>query len=265
MINEKMKICAKGSRKTGEDFIKETLEIIKYASFLEINCNYPQFENFDKELDFLANIQKELGISYVVHAPYLNSSLGDINKNLRVEAVKEVFAAIDRAKFLESDLVTIHPSFDPYGIYFEEREKAELTSYKEISKYASDRNVRIGLENEAQTCFFFPDRACKFNLIKKIVDKINMDNFGYTIDLGHGNISGINLEKSIKQASSKLFHIHAHDNFGGKEDLHLAPGNGNIDWNNILKALDNIKYNNLFEIETDLQGLIKGKEYLINL
>ena len=260
-----MKICAKGSRKTDEDFIKETLELIKHTSFLEINCNYPQFENFEKELNFLVKARKEMDISCVIHAPYLNSSLGDTNENLRTEAVKEVFVTIDRAKLLESDLVTIHPPFDPYGIYFEEREKAELTSYKEISKYASDRNVRIGLENEAQTCFFFPDRACKFNLIKKIVDKINMDNFGYTIDLGHGNISGINLEKSIRQASSKLFHIHAHDNFGGKEDLHLAPGDGNINWKNVLEALHDIRYDNLFEIETDLQGFTKGKEYLMNL
>lgn len=257
------KFCAKGSKKLGEDFKKETLEILKICSFLEVNCNFPQLTNFDNELKFLLEIKKDKGVSYVIHAPYLNSSLADLNPKLRLEAIKEIFLAIDRAEYLGSNLVTIHPAFDPYGIYFKEREIAEIDSYKRIADYALGRNILIGLENEAQTCFFFPDRTCRFELIKKIVEKVGCRNFGYTIDTGHGNISGIDLNKSIREASDKLFHIHAHDNFG-REDLHLAPGEGNIRWKSIFEALEKIKYNHLIEIETEVDKIPMGMEFLSN-
>lgn len=259
---KKPNFCIKGSKKTGQQFIDETISMAAQVSSIEINCNYPQSDNFDMELNFLKKAKKKFNLSYVIHAPYLNSSLGDFNQELRDDAIAEIFRSIDRAVFLGSNMVTIHPPFDPYGIYFREKEDVELDTYKQIATYAVERDVKIGLENEAQTCFFFPDRACKFELIKKVIETINMKNFGYTLDLGHGNITGIDIEHSIREASSKLFHIHAHDNFGEKEDLHLAPGDGNIHWNNILMALNATRYDQLFEIETSLENFIKGRAYI---
>ncbi|MDO8513731.1 MAG: sugar phosphate isomerase/epimerase family protein [bacterium] len=260
--------CAKGSRKTGAKFIEDTLAIAEVAQAIEIHYNYPQDRNFDNELNFLKKLSQEKGIKYAVHAPYLNNGLNDFNEKIRQATLEEMFASIDRAEFLGAQVVTIHPPFEPYGLKFPERISLEHDSYSQIAKYATKKEIKIGLENEAKTCFFFPDRACLFLEIKKIIESIDSEFFGYTLDFGHGNISGINLKEAIELAGSKLFHIHAHDNLGTKDpkiDPHLPPGNGNINWKIILNTLQNIKYNQYFEIESSLENFTKGKDYLTSL
>jgi len=94
-----------------------------------------------------------------------------------------------------------------------------LDSYKKIAAYAKRKNIKIGLENEAQTCFWFPDRACKFELLSQTIKIVNKSNFSLTLDIGHASVSGENFLLAIKKFGKKILHIHAHDNLGSPEKI----------------------------------------------
>ena len=56
------------------------------------------------------------------------------------------------------------------------------------------------------------------------------------LDTGHAKVSG-DIYSVTHKLGQHLRMIHAHDNHGNGDE-HLAPGNGNIDWNRFLTELD---------------------------
>jgi sugar phosphate isomerase/epimerase len=214
---------------------------------------------------------KEKNLRYTIHAQYLSGSINDLNEKIRKESINQILKAIDNAFELGADIVTLHPALEPYGLKLEKRKELELETYKKIASYASKNKVKIGLENEAQTCFWFPDRACKFELLNKTICEIDNKNFGMTLDIGHANVSGEDYIAAIKNYSAKIFHIHAHDNFGKPEnnlehfdrpDPHLSPGEGVINWKKVVDSLKEINYIGYFEIECEPDKMEKAIKYI---
>jgi len=79
---------------------------------------------------------------------------------------------------------------------------------------------------------------------------------------------------AIKKFGKKIFHIHAHDNLGSPEknlpvfnrpDPHLAPDKGKIDWKEIIKILEQIKYNNFFELECEIYEMAEAVRFIKSL
>jgi len=270
-----LKYCAKGSREIGNRFTKETKELVKIVDCIEIDFNWPHNQNFEKEIKFLIKLQKEKDIKYVVHAPFFDGGINALNEKIRKAALEEIFYSIDMACRLKSKVVTIHPATELFGLKIFKREELEINSYNQIAQYAKKRDVFIGLENEAnfwspdKSFKFgeFPDRACKFKGIEKIIKKINLKNFGLTLDIGHANGAGENYIEAIYRFKDRILHIHAHDNLGkrpinGRFDPHLPPGDGEIDWRKVIKALKKINYQGYFEIECNIEGIKKGINFL---
>ena len=269
-----IKISAKGSRKIGQEFKDEIKKLSTLVDCIEIDFNYPHDKNFDDEVDFLVEFKKQTSLNYTVHAQYLNGSLNDFNENIRIETIKTIFHAIDYAEKISAKIVVVHPCLEPYGWSIEKRTELEIDSYRKIADYAAQKNIRIGLENEAKTCFWFPNRATKFELIKKTVDLVNRDNFGLTIDLGHANVAGEDYVSALKSNIKKLYHIHAHDNLGSPEnnqkkfnrpDPHLVPGDGVINWGLVIKNLLELNYDGYLELEIEPSEMKRGVKFIRDL
>jgi sugar phosphate isomerase/epimerase len=225
-------------------------------------------------MDFLKTIAIERGINFTVHAQYLNGSMNDFNPEVREATLKELFKNIDAAAELGAKVVTLHPALESYGLKLDKRVELEIDAYRKLADYALTKQINIGLENEAQTCFWFPDRACKFNLIEQTVELVNKANFGFTVDFGHANVSGEDYISTIKNLGGRILHIHAHDNFGKPEDNiakfnrpdpHLAPGQGNIKWKDIIDTLKEIDYQGYFELECEVHQMKQAVEYISSI
>ena len=272
--DSKIKISAKGSRKKGDEFIKETTYLASIVDCIEIDFNFPHDDNFGVEMEFLKKLGREQNIKYTTHAQYLNGSLNDFNKEVRKATLKELFKNIDLTADLGARVMTLHPALEPYGFELEERVNLEIKAYQELADYALQKDIEIGLENEAQTCFWFPDRACKFKLLEQAVKTVDRPNFGFTLDFGHANMSGEDYIAAIKKLNKKILHLHAHDNLGKSEnnitkfnrpDPHLAPGQGTVDWKNIVKALQKISYQGYFEMECEIHEMKTAIGFISNL
>lgn len=270
-----LKFCLKGSRQKGEEFEKEILRIKELSDCISIDLNYPRDHDFENEISFL----KKLGtdsppLNYAIHGQFFSGSLNDFNEKIRKETLSELFRNIDIANEIGAQIVVLHPGLEPYGLKFDKRVELELDSYKQIASYAEKRNIKIGLENEAKTCFWFPDRAAKLELINQTIKDIDMKNFGMTLDIGHASVSQEDYIGAIKKYSDIIFHVHAHDNFGGPEvnmkkcnrpDPHLTIGTGSINWKDAIHALESVNYSGYFEIECSLNDLEASLRYLSSL
>jgi sugar phosphate isomerase/epimerase len=271
MSNNKIKICVKGSRKTGQIFFRETKYLATISDCIEIDFNYPHDSHFEKEIKYLKKLRNENKINFTVHAQYLSGSLNDFNEKIRQETVRQVLKSIDQAAAIGVKIITLHPALEPYGLKTEKRKELELISYQEIARYAAKKKIKVGLENEAQTCFWFPDRACLINQLIETIKKVNRKNFGLTLDIGHANVTGEDYLAAIKRHSDIIFHIHAHDNIGAAEkniakfkrpDPHLSPGKGDIDWKMVIATLHKSCFKGYFELECEIKDLEEAIKYI---
>jgi sugar phosphate isomerase/epimerase len=270
----KLKISAKGSRRTGDEFIQETTYLAEIVDCIEIDFNFPHDRNFEVEMKFLKKLAIERNIKYTVHAQYLNGSINDFNQKVRQATLDELYRNIDAAKELGAKVITLHPALEPYGLKLKKRNELEIEAYCELANYALKKQISIGLENEAQTCFWFPDRACKFELLEQTINIVAKPNFGFTLDFGHASVSGEDYISAIKKLGHRILHIHAHDNLGGTEnnlnkfnrpDPHLAPGKGIIQWKNVINALRAINYQGYFELECEVHEIKEAVKYISSL
>jgi sugar phosphate isomerase/epimerase len=270
----KLKVSAKGSRKIGKDFVEETEYLAGIVDCIEIDLNFPHDNNFTKEIDFLKKLSSEKCTKYTVHAQYLNGSMNDFNQDVREATIKELHRNIDIASELGSEIIVLHPALEPYGWKLERRIELEIEAYRRLADYAQTKHIKIGLENEAQTCFWFPDRACKFELLEQTVNIVDRPNFGITLDFGHASVSGEDYISVVKKFGEKIFHVHSHDNFGKSEDNlakfnradpHLAVGSGVIKWKDVVNTLRDINYQGYFELENEIREIEAGVKYISQL
>ncbi len=56
-MKKSIKLCAKGSRKKGQEFIDETNHLASLSDCIEIDFNYPHDSGFGKEIEFLRKLK----------------------------------------------------------------------------------------------------------------------------------------------------------------------------------------------------------------
>jgi sugar phosphate isomerase/epimerase len=102
-----------------------------------------------------------------------------------------------------------------------------------------------------------------YEYLIEIVDTINRDDVGINLDTGHTFLEGKNPAKAARAIGKRLFTSHLQDNFGTNDD-HQPPGLGNIDWRELLTALNDIGYNAPLMLELTGEG-VKAKRATENL
>lgn len=127
-----------------------------------------------------------------------------------------------------------------------------VNNLQELSAYAAERNLKLAIEplNRYETDFI---NTCSQAL--QLIDDIGNDAAGILLDTYHMNIEEKNSAAAIRAAGSKLYHFHACGCDRG------TPGNDHIDWNSIVAALKDVKYDGLAVIEsftTDVKVIAKA-------
>lgn len=205
--------------------------------FAEITITDPG--DFSHLSDVYKGLKDKLGIYYVCHGP----REGDPNnkETLEKDYLPKVLEILPLMKKLDMSLLTLHFWFDarfvkPDVIIF----KVELLD--RIIAKASDKGIIICIENLSES-------AAHMDLPFKELPLLNL-----TLDLGHAQL----LTKEnrsyefIENYPQRIKHIHLHDNRGGdsyRDDLHLPPGKGTIDFKRIFKELRRIGYDGTVTLE----------------
>jgi sugar phosphate isomerase/epimerase len=89
----------------------------------------------------------------------------------------------------------------------------------------------------------------------RLLDSVQDTNFGVILDTAHQHAQKEILPLAIEKLGDRLKYVHVADN-DGRENKHLVPGNGNIDWDELFKVLKTRNFDGFFSIDLEkLPGL----------
>lgn len=149
---------------------------------------------------------------------------------------------------LGAECMVIHP-FAPPQMTLSESISFFAEYLKPIIDLASEYKVKIAIENMIERSNQ-PHRFCSdVNDLYALIGHLDHPMVFACWDTGHANLSGQNQYDGITKLGDKLIALHINDNFGGNNDLHLLPYEGQIPWDQVMNALRDIRYIHDFTFE----------------
>ena len=145
-------------------------------------------------------------------------------------------------------------------------DRLDVPEIRRIATYAADREVRLALENMADSVWLL-DRV-----LEEVGDDPRKTNLGICIDIGHAYLSHDAgrepVANYLERYAAQLLHLHLHDNHGASDE-HLIPGDGAIDWSRCLRTLERIGFDGTAVLEVHppedlaaIDGIRKGLGFL---
>ncbi len=159
---------------------------------------------------------------------------------LRSAGVESAAAALRAFGRIGVPHATIHTNWPTHLFSAEEGLELQILSLRALIPIARDAGVTLMLEPSA-TGFDVPDH----------VDAIltALPELACNLDLGHCNLNGFTPSAWLRRFASKTIHLHVHDN-NGREDAHLPPGAGTMDWKAAIRALKETRYDGTVTVES---------------
>ena len=187
-----------------------------------------------------------------MHAPiardYVNGSWKDglslaaTDESQRKAAIEETLATLDVAAAVRYSTLVVHGGVpEPHGGPADNHLASLVRSLEELSPVAQQYGVRLAVE-------VIPNAlSTPSALVDLIESDIDAADLGICMDVGHARLMG-DVVDAIETCSGHLITTHLHDNRGRNDD-HLVPGKGVIDWDATLLALQKIGYDGAWMFE----------------
>lgn len=147
-------------------------------------------------------------------------------KGKRITMVDEIKRALEIAEYVPFRYLIQHLGVG--GQEWDERRiDAAFSSLDELRVFAQQREVELLLENT-------PNELSSAARLNEFLNMTHLK-LGYCFDVGHAHMAG-GVESEFELMADRIRSTHLHDN-NGKEDQHLFPGKGTIDWRKTMRLL----------------------------
>lgn len=193
------------------------------------------------------------------HAPF---SFNWADENIRENIAKpRVEQSLEVSAMMGVDIVVVHPlHWMPYLGHEKEAFDLNVAYYKSLVPLARNLGVRVALENmwqrEVKRKCICTDVAGFAKDHADLIDAIDSEYVVACLDVGHSSLVGEEAQDTIRVLGhDRLKSVHLHDN-DYQGDRHTLPGLGMMNWDEIMKAFDDIKYDGEFTYEAD--NFLKG-------
>ena len=231
--------------------ILDILEIVRDGGFSMIEiCSFPMHLDYhDRDKVKAASRKiKEVGLDpFSFHAPFADDiDITSLDKNTQVKSIAEVITAAEAAAELDVRHLVLHPG--------PEREKKATSdkfyhhletashSINQISKRCKELGITLLLENMLPHLLFGRIRDMLY-----IMGAMEEMNVGTCLDTGHAYLAQ-DLPSVVHKLSYHLRMVHVNDNNGTGDD-HLPPGEGSIDWPEVIAQLDSYNFRGALILE----------------
>ncbi len=230
-----------------EDFITYSIE--NKLNHIEINLSksHSSIYSFDdRRIEALKKSSFDSDINFSLHLPNHINVADNISTKRRSD-IKYLNKVIDLAIKLQVKYINCHMGFFFwFPVQKWQRDKALkrfIDNIKIVADKCEQNNILIALENVTP----LPDGSehlllgDNINDLEFVFSNLDSSIIKFCLDTGHANLAeGVNTY--LNAFSEKLIAIHYHDNLGN-DDSHLVVGEGNINWEQFAKILNNIKFN----------------------
>lgn len=225
--------------------LKSDLRLIREAGFTHINWNPDAGSSYMYAMSEMIHIAEIIddadlkvktihGANGRHHVMEIDSFFQDRRKDyvsplecFRQAGIELIENRIILAKLLDCDNIVMHVAH-PEGEW-EGFLAILFKSLDQLRPIAEKHGVRIAVENLG-----YPGDETA-TLFDSIFARYPIDYLGWCYDSGHAHF----VDKSLSLLESyreRIIATHLHDNNGARDD-HLLPGDGNIDWDGVVKGI----------------------------
>ena len=208
-------------------------------------------------------LAKQYGLeNYQAHSFYPPCNLTGTDKERDAFLINAQKKMIEACAEIGCTRLVIHPYQRKYAVRMTAEEAFEfnIDAYSTMIETAKKNGVTILLENLFLLDNHMPHYAKRYagmcgtpEKATRMVDVLNdiarEEVFGFCLDTGHALISSQILDDFITALGSRIKAFHVNDN-DGRYDLHLAPYEGQADWNAFVTGLAKIHYTGSVSFET---------------
>ncbi len=204
------------------------------ATGIEIGTPPGHFDPWQEEQ--VAALDREVhesGLEAVsIHAPFGGAlDLADPNPHHRHAAIGAILTAATALRRIGGRLVVVHPSdLERNGHVASARLTDAARSLNVLSENLAGMGMTLVVESPLPHLIGgHPDEFAW--LLGRLDHSVKV-----CLDTGHTAL-GHAWHRFMEVSQGRVAHVHAHDN-GGHWDDHLPPGDGSIDWTEIVRTLD---------------------------
>ncbi len=180
------------------------------------------------------------------HAPFADHiDISALDFGRRDSAVREISRAAEAAAVLGARYFVLHPGPETTGVPRAERldrMDCAVEALDRIAWRAGELGVQLVLENMLPHLF-----AGHVRDLLWLLGALASTNVGICLDTGHAFLSG-DLRHVAHKLAGHLWMVHASDNRGERDD-HLPPGEGAIQWPDLLRQLSAAHFAGTFILE----------------
>jgi sugar phosphate isomerase/epimerase len=235
---------------------------------VELFATRSHFDYHDADaVERLSRWLKETGLSlHSVHAPIMNAyapqsghqrgkdgstvySTAAGRHDRREAAVREAIAALAIARRIPFEVMVVHLGTPTSAHNADDNHRvAAVRSLEEICRSAAAVGVKVAAE-------VIPNRLSDAGTLAALIEsELEPGDAGICLDFGHAHLMG-EVGDAVEAAAEHVIATHVHDNHG-REDEHLVPYLGTIDWDLALVTMQKIGYDGVYVME--LAGSTSG-------
>jgi len=220
--------------------IYKAIDIFADAGYkaIDFNEDLNGYYTGDHDKEFYLKLKayaESKGITFdQAHAPFPSSFEDEEKTKARFD---DIVRSFQHCAWLGTDMVVVHPCTHIEYKPEENRDmlmQMNLDFYRRLIPHAKAVGVRIAIENAGGI-------TRKAEDLIELFDTLNDPVFVICFDVGHSYLNGYVPAEMITKLGKRIGCTHVHDN-DGTADRHTLPYYGVIDWESVMKAFADIKY-----------------------
>lgn len=211
----------------------------------------------DERIEFYKN-WKLPGI-LTSHGAFFDVVIHSTDRKIRKVSELRILQSIDATRKIGAKGLVFHANFQNEFLSTQAYRDGWLNTNEGFWRKTAEENPDIN---------FYMENMCDNSpkLITEIAKRLSdVPNFGICLDYAHATIYGSNIDEWVESVAPYTKHMHINDN-DLKDDLHLAVGDGKIDWERFKSHLSEYFPTQTVLIETsEIANQRRSAEFLVKL
>lgn len=205
----------------------------------------------DRNLEEISNINETTDLVLTLHLPFSDLNLASLNEPIWNETLRQMTTCVKLAAPF-ARVAVVHPGYlSPLGMQLPDLAwQRNIDGIRKLCDFAAEYDVTIAVENMVNMEAIFGKQPDE---ILGIIELVDRDNLGLTLDVGHANTNRA-LPQFLDKCLGKVVHAHLHDN-NAKRDEHLPAGKGTINWPAVIRKMHGLDVRFVLEARSIEEGV----------